>query len=96
MKYPYMVKFNGNYYSAGTEVPVGDEVHEKKESISAPASESDVIETNEADEKIYSKSDISRMNVEGLKELAVELGLEVTEKSTGKDLKTDIIAKLGL
>ena len=26
MKYPYMVNFEGKYYPAGTDVPVGDEV----------------------------------------------------------------------
>lgn len=44
----------------------------------------------------YTKSEILRMKTEDLKVLATELGLEVTEESTGKALKEDIIAKLDL
>lgn len=44
----------------------------------------------------YKKSDISRMNVENLKALATDLGIEVTDESTGAKLKEEIIAKLGL
>lgn len=44
----------------------------------------------------YSKSDIQRMSTENLKSLAIELGIEVTEESTGKVLKEQIIEKLGL
>lgn len=43
----------------------------------------------------YKKSDISRMNLENLKALATDLGLEVADK-TGAVLKEEIIAKLGL
>ena len=36
------------------------------------------------------------MSTADLKEVAKSLGLEVTEESTGKALKEEIIAKLGL
>lgn len=56
--------------------------------------EVDVPQTE--DSKVeYKKSDISRMNLERLKALATDLGLEVAEK-TGAALKEEIIAKLGL
>lgn len=51
--------------------------------------------TKEPD-KMYSKSDISRMSTADLKTLAPTLGIEVTEESTGAKLKEEIIAKLGL
>ena len=44
----------------------------------------------------YSRSDISRMAVADLKELAPKLGIEVTEESTGAKLKEQIIEKLAL
>lgn len=44
----------------------------------------------------YKKSDISRMNLEGLKKLAAELEIVGAEESTGEALKTSIIEKLGL
>ena len=44
----------------------------------------------------YKKSDIARMNVEDLKKLAVELGIEGAEESTGDVLKAEIIKKLEL
>ena len=90
MKYGYAVKKNGVLYVAGEEVPVVDlfDINSRVEVTSdhKPASE----EVN------YKKSDITRMNVEGLKALALELGIEVTEESTGAKLKEEIIAKLGL
>lgn len=44
----------------------------------------------------YKKSDISKMNVENLKALATELGIEGAQGKTGPVLKEEIIAKLGL
>ena len=44
----------------------------------------------------YSRSDISRMAVADLKELAPKLAIEVTEESTGAKLKEQIIEKLAL
>lgn len=44
----------------------------------------------------YSKSEIQRMSTADLKAVAAEIGIEVTEESTGKALKEEIIAKLGL
>ena len=58
--------------------------------------EVDIPVDDKADAKEYKKSDIQRMNVENLKALATELGIEVTDESTGAKLKEEIIAKLGL
>lgn len=58
-----------------------------------------LIENNEnstANDDVYTKTDVSRMNLENLKILAAELGIEATEELTGKELKTVIIEKLGL
>lgn len=44
----------------------------------------------------YKKSDIARMNVEDLKKLAAELGIEGAAESTGDVLKAEIIKRLGL
>lgn len=44
----------------------------------------------------YSRSEIARMSTADLKEIAISLGLEVTEESTGKVLKEQILEKLGL
>ena len=64
-----------------------------------------IIETNPSDanmgepktgQKQYQKSEITRMSTSDLKEVAKTLGLEVTEESTGKMLKEQIIERLGL
>lgn len=44
----------------------------------------------------YTRTSVSRMNVADLKALATELGLTVTEESTGRELKAEILEKLGL
>lgn len=68
----------------------------------APACDdvADVVEDDKKEEipkeTAYTKTDISRMNLDNLKSLATELGIEVTEESTGNKLKPAIIEKLGL
>ena len=54
------------------------------------------LSTKTEEEKKYRKSDISRMNLEALKTLAKELGIEGAEEKTGAKLKEEIIAKLNL
>lgn len=48
------------------------------------------------DQRKYSRSEITRMSAADLKKLAKNLGIEVTEESTGKALKEQILEKLGL
>ena len=55
-----------------------------------------VTETPKEEKKQYSRSEITRMSTADLKEVAISLGLEVTEESTGKMLKEQILEKLGL
>lgn len=65
----------------------------------SPASQDDDSDTtgqDKAESHKYSKSEIMRMSTADLKEVAKSLSLEVTEESTGKDLKEEIITKLGL
>lgn len=55
------------------------------------------VETeNKEDQRKYSRSEITRMRAADLKKLAKNLGIEVTEESTGKALKEQILEKLGL
>ena len=61
-----------------------------------PADNPEDTESKEVEQKKYSRSEITRMSVADLKELAKSLGLEVTEESTGKALKEQILEKLGL
>lgn len=61
----------------------------------------DIVKKQEAEipevsAKQYSKSEIQRMNTADLKAVAAEVGIEVTEESTGKALKEELITKLGL
>lgn len=98
MKYDHLVKHNGIYYVAGENVPDSspnaldsDVVEETRDDESDDIVKKDVDNTPE-----YSRSDISRMAVADLKELAPKLGIEVTEESTGAKLKEQIIEKLAL
>ena len=56
----------------------------------------DEVENKKEDQKQYSRSEIMRMSTADLKETATSIGIEVTEESTGKALKEEILAKLGL
>lgn len=140
MKYDHLVKYNGRFYKAGEEVPVGNSstplvnppeqktikgfldledlktyepdalkalatdlgvefteetTHEELAELCSKV-EVDIPVDDKAGSKEYKKTDIQRMNVENLKALATELGIEVTDESTGAKLKEEIIAKLGL
>lgn len=66
------------------------------EKPTAPVPEQPAVEPPKEENKQYSRSEIARMNTADLKELGKSLGLEVTEESTGKMLKEQIIEKLGL
>lgn len=46
--------------------------------------------------KKYTKTEIARMKTDDLRALATELGLAVTEESTGADLKDTLIEHFGL
>ena len=48
------------------------------------------------EEPKYSRSEIMRMSTADLKTVATSIGIEVTDESTGKALKEEILAKLGL
>lgn len=65
------------------------------EQSTTPAPEP-IVGTQKKDNKQYSRSEINRMSTADLKEVALSLGLEVTEESTGKALKEQILEKLGL
>lgn len=46
--------------------------------------------------KKYTRTEIARMKTDDLRALATELGLAVTEESTGADLKDTLIEHFGL
>lgn len=47
-------------------------------------------------EKKYTKTEISRMNVAELKELAIEIGVENASETSGSELKKILIEHFGL
>lgn len=89
MKFDHTVKLNGKIYPTGAEVPVGT-----KQNKGATGS-NNAGQSGEGNTE-YKKSDISKMNIDDLKKLAAELSIAVTDESTGKVLKGQIIEKLGL
>ena len=50
----------------------------------------------EKQEKKYTKSEISRMNVAELKELAIEIGIENASELNGGELKKLLVEHFGL
>lgn len=87
MKYPYIVNKDGVWYPAGTEVPVGDKPVENKADdfskyMNAPEKET---------EAKYTKTDINRMPLAELKEVAIANGIVGAEEMTGAELKKALI-----
>lgn len=90
MKFSHLVKYNGVYYPAGTDVPVGNNntvVAETKEEIVEP-----IVEKQPQ----YTKTEINRMPVDELRKLAMSTGVEGADKWTGAELKEYLIALMGL
>lgn len=85
MKYPYIVKHNGVWYPVGAEVPQG-KAPEKVTEAERPAPATEQI----------SKTDILRMNRGEAVKYAEGIGIEVTDEITARELKDEIIKKLGL
>jgi predicted methyltransferase MtxX (methanogen marker protein 4) len=83
------VKYNGKYYSAGTDVPVGVNPVEDKNSEEIKADD-----FSKKIEKQYNKTVINRMSTAELKDLAREN--DIDDELTGAELKKSLIAKFGL
>lgn len=88
MKFSHLVKYNGQYYPAGSDVPVGD--NSVKEVV-----EKDVKSIVEKQPQ-YTKTEINRLSTAELKSLALKQGIDSAEEMTGADLKKVLIEKFGL
>ena len=93
MVFKHQVKYNGKYYPAGTDVPVGEKsVENKKEDNFAQY----MNEPVESEEVTYTKTEINRMSTADLKALAKSKDVEDAETMSGAELKKVLIEKFGL
>lgn len=84
MVFDHKVKYNGVWYRAGEEITDG--------STQSKSVESSVFDSNEDSEsRPHTKTDINRMNVEALRELARKNNVPNCENMTGQELKTYLI-----
>lgn len=93
MIYKHQVKYNGKYYPAGIDVPVGEQSVENKKNEDFSKHMNPPVET---DGNSYSKTEINKMSILDLKKLAKKQGIKGTEEMTGAELKKVIIEKFGL
>jgi Fe-S cluster assembly ATPase SufC len=100
MIYNHLVKYNGVYYPAGTDVPVGvnpvedKKAEEVKEKNFLDEFAETVAEDRNAKKIIYTKTEINRMSTADLKKLAKENGID--DDLSGAEIKKALIAKFGL
>ena len=99
MIYNHLVKYNGVYYPAGTDVPVGvkpveDKKEEVKEKNFLDEFAESVAEDRNTKKIIYTKTEINRMSTADLKKLAKENGFD--DSLSGAEIKKDLISKFGL
>ena len=93
-KYPYIVKYNGEWYPSGAEVPEGEDDMAAKEKT-LPFSDSE-IEFETKPEKRYTKTEINRMKTAELQALAEEVGIENAFETSGEELKKRLTEYFGL
>lgn len=95
MKYDHMVKVNGRYYPAGTEIP--NKSNKVVEETLPPYSDEDIVlETKEDTPKQYSKTEIMRMTTGELQDLALGIGINGADEMTGSTLKKLLVEHFGL
>lgn len=88
MVYDHMVKVNGQYYQAGEDVPEIDDMVGNENSL--PFSDDDItLETQE--DRQYTKTDIKRMKLAELQEMASENKIDGAYDMTGEELKDALI-----
>ena len=87
MVYNHLVKYNGVYCPAGTDVPVG---------VSSVEIKDNKIIDEVKEEIKYTKTDINRMSTSDLKSLAKSEGIKDADTLSGADLKKVLIEKFGL
>lgn len=77
----HSVKINGKWYKAGDNLPALS-VAEK--------------ELGKPEERVYTKTEINRMPIAELKDLAAHMEIESSETMSGAELKKRLIEALGL
>lgn len=91
--YPYAVKYNGEYYESGEDVPEIEGMAERNSSL--PFFDEDIMLETKKD-KQYSKTDINGMSTEELQNLAAEEGIENAFETSGNKLKEILKQHFGL
>lgn len=96
MVFKHLVKHNGKYYPAGTDVPVGSKpVEDKKVTEEKKEDFSHYMNTpEETTEVTYTKTEINRMSTADLRELAKANGID--DGLSGAEIKKALIEKFGL
>ena len=88
MIFKHLVKYNGVYYPAGMDVPVGEIKPVEKKVVE------ETVAVEQPKEDNLTKTDINRMTTADLKKLAKENGLD--ESMSGSEIKKELIKKFEL
>lgn len=89
MVYGHVVKYNGEYYEAGQEVPIGNS-SELLKNPELPFSDSDI--TFEEDSHKYTEEELLEMTVKDIKKLAEDMGFALKETAR-KDVINEFLKK---
>lgn len=89
MIFKHQVKYNGVFYPAGANVPVGDKP------VKDILVEKEKVEEQTKNDAL-TKTDINRMSVSELKELAKKEKIEDFSDMNGSELKKSLIEHFGL
>lgn len=100
--YSYIVKKNGVWYPAGTDVPQGTDFILDNKKIGEvnddviTITDKEIVKSTLDDISTYTKTDISRMSKAELQSLATKEGVANADNKTGGELKKILINKFGL
>lgn len=88
MRYDHVVKYNGEYYVAGEDVPIKEHLPDTLDTKEGFAEDefSDNDITLETSKHIYTKEDLETMKTKDIKQLAEDMGIKIT-----KVVKDDVI-----
>lgn len=89
MKYDYMVKYNGEYYTAGEDVPIGvslDKSSYEADDMELPFSDNDIELENKP--HTYTYEELEEMTAKEMRRIAEDRGFKLSKVS-----KDDIISE---
>ena len=92
MKYDYVVKYNGVYYDAGEDIPIGvkSQMRDTEDNMELPFSDKEI--QMESEPHVYTYEELEQMTAKQMRRIAEDKGFRLM-KATKDDLINEFLSK---